>query len=102
VQIAIFVLPAMVILAWIWGKDFSLDFDPFAGLILTLSVVHAYFVSSDGNSNWLMGVQLLGTYTLIALLYLFLQNSDDHPKDALGPALGPGLAPAALLGKILA
>eukprot|EP00884_Botryococcus_braunii_P017949 jgi/Botrbrau1/4838/Bobra.0325s0049.1 len=79
IQIAIFVLPAMVILGWIWGKDFSLDFDPFAALILTLSVVHAYFVSSDGNSNWLMGVQLLGTYTLIAILYLFIDENGKGP-----------------------
>lgn len=77
----------MVILAWIWGKDFSLDFDPFAALILTLSVVHAYFVSSDGNSNWLMGVQLLGTYTLIAILYLFIREdakASPPPPASLG------------------
>ena len=52
VQIAIFVLPVMVLVGWAIGKPFLLDFEPFAALVLTLSVIHTYFVSSDGNSNW--------------------------------------------------
>lgn len=72
-QIAVFVLPVMVLAGWAIGKDFTLTYiDPFIAMFLTLSVIHAYFVSSDGNSNWLMGVQLIGTYTLIAMLYLML------------------------------
>ena len=31
---------------WAIGKEFSLDLDPFLILILTLSVIHAHFVSS--------------------------------------------------------
>ena len=30
-----------------------------------------YFVSNDGTSNWLMGVQLIVTYLLIAIVYFF-------------------------------
>jgi Ca2+/H+ antiporter len=30
-----------------------------------------YFVSNDGTSNWLMGVQLIMTYLLIAIVYFF-------------------------------
>ena len=53
VQIAIFVLPVMVLVGWAIGKPFLLDnVEPFAALVLTLSVIHTYFVSSDGNSNW--------------------------------------------------
>ena len=73
-QIAIFVLPVCVLAGWVMGRPFTFNFDPFASLILTLAVVHAYFVSSDGQSNWLMGVQLIGTYTLIAILYLVVQE----------------------------
>ena len=75
VQIAIFVLPVMVLAGWAMGRPFPLTYiDPFIATFLTLSVVHAYFVSSDGNSNWLMGVQLISTYTLIAMLYLMLAS----------------------------
>ena len=73
IQIAIFVIPFMVIVAWIMGLPFYLDFEPFATMVLTLAVIHAFFVSSDGNSNWLLGVLLVATYTLVALLYLFLK-----------------------------
>lgn len=45
-------LPIIVLVGWIIGKPFTLNFDPFATIMLTLSVIHAYFVSSDGNSNW--------------------------------------------------
>lgn len=86
-QIACFVLPVVVIVSWIIGpapghEPFTLDFDPFISLLLTLSVVHAYFVSSDGNSNWLAGAQLCTTYILIALLYLFMK---DTPAAAIPP-----------------
>ncbi|KAK9852807.1 hypothetical protein WJX84_009290 [Apatococcus fuscideae] len=76
IQIAVFVIPVTVIVGWVFNKPFFLDsFAPFPTLMLTFAVIHAYFVSSDGNSNWLMGVELVGTYTLIAMLYLFLHMS---------------------------
>ena len=52
IQIAIFVLPLVVIIGWAIGKPLTLDLDPFLIMILTLSVIHANFVSSDGQSNW--------------------------------------------------
>lgn len=74
IQIAIFVIPFMVIVAWILHLPFYLTyFEPFITTVLTLSVIHAFFVSSDGNSNWLLGVLLIATYVLIALMYLFLK-----------------------------
>ena len=74
IQIAIFVIPFMVIVAWCMGLPFYLDFEPFATMVLTLAVIHTFFVSSDGNSNWLLGVLLVATYILIGLLYLFLES----------------------------
>ncbi|KAI8112154.1 hypothetical protein M9434_003478 [Picochlorum sp. BPE23] len=70
IQIAVFVLPVTVLVGWVIGRPFTLDFDPFAVTILTLSVVLAYFVTSDGKSNWLLGLQLILTYTLISFVYL--------------------------------
>eukprot|EP00889_Picochlorum_renovo_P000971 jgi/Picre1/28001/NNA_000962.t1 len=63
IQIAVFVLPVTVLVGWVIGRPFTLNFDPFAVTILTLSVVLAYFVTSDGKSNWLLGLQLILTYT---------------------------------------
>lgn len=58
IQIAVFVLPVTVLVGWAIGKELTLAFDPFAVIILTLSVVLSYFVTSDGYSNWLLGLQV--------------------------------------------
>ena len=42
----------MVLIGWAIGRPFLMDFEPFAALVLVLSVVHTYFCSSDGSSNW--------------------------------------------------
>jgi len=96
IQIACFVLPVIVLVSWAIGpvnghKPFTLDFDAFITLILTLSVIHAYFNSADGNSNWLAGVQLVTTYILIALLYLFIRDKQESPKGMQTPFVA-GLA----------
>eukprot|EP00878_Enallax_costatus_P033613 GHUV01037148.1.p1 GENE.GHUV01037148.1~~GHUV01037148.1.p1 ORF type:complete len:357 (+),score=74.62 GHUV01037148.1:890-1960(+) len=71
IQIAVFAIPFVVIVGWITGHDFTLDFDPFATLALTVSVIHANFVTSDALSHWLMGVALITNYAIIALVFLY-------------------------------
>ena len=39
----------LLVRRWAIGKEFNLDLDPFLIIILTLSVIHAHFVSS-GNA----------------------------------------------------
>jgi len=73
IQIAIFVLPVTVLAGWVMGKEFSLDLDPFAVVMLSVSVILTYFVTSDGSSNWLLGLQLVMTYVLIGSVF-FLEN----------------------------
>ena len=79
IQIAIFVLPVTVLAGWAMGKEFTLDLDPFAVLMLTVSVILAYFVTSDGSSNWMLGLQLVVTYVLIGAVYL-LANVGEGQK----------------------
>lgn len=91
IQIAIFVIPVAVLAGWVMGKPFTLDFDSFAVLMLTVSVILAYFVSSDGSSNWLLGLQLVGTYCLIAFVFLLEKEAPEAAGKAAGaaaPALG--------------
>lgn len=54
------------------NRPMTLLFSPFGVFVLMLSVVHAFFVSSDGRSNWLLGLQLVSTYVLIAVVYYFV------------------------------
>lgn len=49
----------------------SLDLDPFSTVALTTAVIHANFVTSGASSHWLMGAQLIATYVLIALTFLY-------------------------------
>ncbi|KDD76674.1 hypothetical protein H632_c142p3, partial [Helicosporidium sp. ATCC 50920] len=78
-QIALFVVPVTVLAGWAMGQPFTLEFDLFAVIMLTVSVVLAYFVSSDGQSNWLLGLQLVCTYLLIAIVFL-LEHEAPEPK----------------------
>ncbi|GBF93992.1 calcium proton exchanger [Raphidocelis subcapitata] len=71
IQIAIFAIPLAVIVGWVIGRPFSLDLDPFAVVALTVGVVHANFVTSGAQSHWLMGLQLIATYLLIAVTFLY-------------------------------
>jgi Ca2+:H+ antiporter len=76
------------------GRDFTLNFDPFAVLMLTVSVIMAYFVSSDGHSNWLLGVQLISTYVLIGFVFMLEREGKPGPP---GMSEGSGAALPALL-----
>lgn len=51
-----------------------------------VSVILAYFITSDGASNWLLGLQLITTYFLIAFVF-FLE------KEAPGPGPKPAASP---------
>lgn len=86
IQIATFVLPVTVLAGWAMGKELTLDFDPFAVLMMTVSVILAYFVSSDGSSNWLLGLQLVVTYILIGSVYLLEKEGGDDAGGAPGEA----------------
>ena len=68
-QIGLFAIPFITLFGWATGHPFSLGFDPFAALVLLLSVLHANFMLNDAESHWLEGVQLLVTYFTIAVAY---------------------------------
>lgn len=55
IQIALFVIPFMVVLAWIMDKPLTMLFDPFETIVLFLSVLIVNSTLSDSRSNWLEG-----------------------------------------------
>jgi len=61
---------AQVLVGWGMDKPFTLEFDLFAVIMLTLSVILASFVTYDGSSNYLLGVQLICVYLLLTVAYL--------------------------------
>ena len=68
-QIAVFVAPLMVLIAWIVGGDLSFEFGSFETIAVFLSVLIANSIAADGKSNWLEGAMLLGTYAIMAAAF---------------------------------
>ena len=68
-QIAVFVAPLMVLLAWTQGVDLSFDFGTFETIAVFLSVLIANAIAADGKSNWLEGAMLLGAYAILAIAF---------------------------------
>ena len=69
VQIAVFVAPLMVVLAWFAGVGLSLEFGILETAATFMSVLVANFILSDGKTNWLEGAMLLACYAILALAF---------------------------------
>jgi Ca2+:H+ antiporter len=68
-QIAVFVAPAMVMLAWIVNVPLTFQFGLFETLATFLAVLITNAIASDGKSNWLEGSMLLATYAILAVAF---------------------------------
>jgi Ca2+:H+ antiporter len=72
IQIALFVVPVLVLVAPLVGAGLTLAFPPFQMIALILAVMIINYMGSDGICNWLEGVQLVAVYILIAIAFYFL------------------------------
>lgn len=70
-QIALFVAPVLVIAGWFLGQPMDLDFNPFELVAVTVAVLIANSISSDGKSNWLEGILLIAAYLVLGLAFYF-------------------------------
>ena len=55
-QIALFVIPVLVLLGWCIGQPLSLDFQVFECVTVFLAVILANTVISEGKSHWMQGL----------------------------------------------
>tara|TARA_B100001250_G_scaffold128890_1_gene109758 strand:+ start:308 stop:1435 length:1128 start_codon:yes stop_codon:yes gene_type:complete len=70
-QIAVFVAPLMIIVAWILGVPLTFEFGILETIAVFLAVSIANLIAADGKSNWLEGLMLLSTYTVLGLAFFF-------------------------------
>ncbi|KAF2265793.1 Calcium/proton exchanger [Lojkania enalia] len=71
-QIALLVLPLVVVLGWILDKNcMALYFDTFQIAVLFVSVLLVNYLIQDGKSHWLEGVLLMASYIIISLAAWF-------------------------------
>ncbi|MEA4807216.1 calcium/proton exchanger [Acetobacterium wieringae] len=70
-QMILFVTPVLIFLSLLF-TPMSIIFNEFELVALVLSVLIANRVASDGESNWLEGVQLLAVYLIMAVSFFIL------------------------------
>jgi Ca2+:H+ antiporter len=75
-QIALFVAPLLVIASHFLGpRPMDLMFTPAEVLAIFLAVLITGQIASDGESNWIEGVQLLAVYVIMAIVFYFLPEA---------------------------
>lgn len=73
IQIALFVAPALVFLSYLIGpRPMDLIFTNLEVLSIGLSVGIMAFISNDGETHWMEGVQLLAVYIMLGMAFFFL------------------------------
>jgi len=70
-QIALFVIPTMVLLGWAIGQPLDLSFGVFETVVTWLATVIVTSVINDGSTNWLEGTMLVATYVIISAAFFF-------------------------------
>ena len=71
-QIALFVAPVLVFLSLVVGRPMSLVFNAFEVVAVALSVFVVEIISSDGETNWFEGAQLLALYVMLGVAFYFV------------------------------
>jgi len=72
IQIALFVIPILMLVSQVFNFGFTLVFTPFEILAVILAVLIVNYLSADGRCNWLEGAQLISVYSIIAIAFFFV------------------------------
>lgn len=72
IQVATFVAPVLVLVSLFFAHHLDLVFQPLELVILGLATILFTFVSLDGKSSWLAGMQLLAVYVMACVVFFLL------------------------------
>lgn len=75
IQVALFVTPLLILIAWAMDRPLSLHFELFETVVFFVSVLVVNFLIRGGGSNYLEGVMCVGWYLIIALAFLYYPDS---------------------------
>jgi Ca2+:H+ antiporter len=70
-QVALFVAPVLVLLGFFIGRPLDLVFNLFELAAIGVTMLIANAITSDGESNWFEGLQLLAAYAILAVAFFF-------------------------------
>jgi Ca2+:H+ antiporter len=72
-QIALFVVPALVLISFVLGPfPMPLIFNGLELGAIILAILIANFVTHEGESTWFEGVQLLSVYAVLGIVFFFI------------------------------
>lgn len=77
-QIALFVIPLCVIVAWTMGVDMDLNFNLMETGSLGLAIIATAFTLQDGTSHYIKGLVLLLCYIIIAACFFVSKTQEDN------------------------
>ncbi len=72
IQVATFVAPLLVLISLFYATPLNLVFEPLELVILGVAAVLFAFISLDGESTWLAGVQLMAVYLMACVVFFFI------------------------------
>jgi Ca2+:H+ antiporter len=72
IQIALFVVPILVLVSQLFHYSFTLQFSMFEIISTLFAIMIVNYLSSDGRCNWLEGAQLISVYMIIAIAFFFI------------------------------
>ncbi|HET7391207.1 MAG TPA: calcium/proton exchanger [Nitrososphaeraceae archaeon] len=71
-QIALFVVPVLIIAGILLGKQVTLVFTIFELVSIFLAAIILNLIAHDGKSNWFEGLMLTAVYVIIAIGFYFI------------------------------
>lgn len=87
-QIAMFVVPLCVIVAWIMGIEMDLNFNLLETGSLAIAIIVTAFTLQDGTSHYIKGLVLLLCYIVISACFFVLKTPLSNGLEGLRSSYG--------------
>ncbi|MDP8263137.1 MAG: calcium/proton exchanger [Candidatus Ancaeobacter aquaticus] len=71
IQVALFIVPVIVLFSFIIGKPLTLVFNMFEIIAIWSGLLIAGYSLLDGESNWFEGVMFIAVYLLVGIVFFF-------------------------------
>lgn len=72
IQVATFVAPVLVFISLFYTTSLNLVFQPLELVVLGLAAILFTYISLDGESTWLAGVQLVALYLMACVVFFLI------------------------------
>lgn len=86
-QIALFVAPVLIFASYAFGKPMNLEFTIPEVVAVFAAILIVQQICSDGESNWVEGLQLLSVYAILGILFYFLPDVHHQAAETINNAI---------------